>query len=204
MTAWMYRSIKTLAIVLWPLTMAAQPPATQAQPAEIFRPHLERIQQTLPPRFSMRLPSQIRLGGPADDDFIQELTVRVFAASAAPGVTVGLYTCTDITQFCLVGYFSGMSRQSPLAQQLYHQHQRAATPITLSKTIRGYLLEGSKQQPPSNFSSLMWQQDDQYYTVSFAEPERQNMLYMALSMANDSPLISANPIFRDRPESAGR
>jgi len=36
----------------------------------------------------------------------------------------------------------------------------------------------------------MWQQDGMFYTVSFANPERQNMLYMAVYMANEAPFTN--------------
>lgn len=159
-----------------------------AQPANVFARHLDRIRQNLPPRFVMRLPSQVLLNEPADDAFIQTLTVRITTADSPPRLTVGLYSCEDDSQFCRIGTFSAANAQSAQAQQEYQQHIAAAAPIQLTKTIYGYVLMGTAKRPPSAFSSVMWRQDGMFYTVSFANPERQNMLYMAVYMANNDPI----------------
>lgn len=164
-----------------------------ASPAEIFTPYLDRIQRELPAPLVMRLPTEVRLGGPADDEFIQQLTVRVFSSASPPGVTVGLFSCGDGSQFCLIGTFSVASASSPTAQADFRRHVAAANPIQLTKGVRGYLLDGSTKQPPSLFSSVMWSQDGVFHSLSFAEPERQNILYMAVSMANNEPIRSQRP-----------
>lgn len=162
-----------------------------AQPANIFVRHLDRIRQNLPPKFVMRLPSQVLLNEPADDAFIQTLTVRIATADSPPRFTVGLYSCEDDSLFCRIGTFSAASAQSIQAQQEYQQHIAAAAPIQLTKTIHGYVLLGSAKQPPSAFSSIMWLQDGMFYTISFSNPERQNMLYMAVYMANNDPITAS-------------
>ena len=162
-----------------------------AAPANVFTPHLDRIRQNLPPNVIMRLPSRITLSEPADDEFIQTLKVRITTADSPPRITVGLFTCDDDSQFCRIGTFSAASVATVQAQQDYQQHVAAAAPIQLTKAIRGYLLMGTAKQPPSAFSSLMWQQDGMIYTISFANPERQNMLYMAVYMANDAPITAS-------------
>lgn len=166
-----------------------------ASPARVFVQHLDRIRQNLPPNFVMRLPSQVLLSEPADDEFIQNLMVRIATADSPPRLTVGLYSCEDDSQFCRVGTFSAMDANTPQAQQDYQQHVAAVAPIQLTKTIRGYVLMGTAKQPPSAFSSVMWQQDGMFYTVSFANPERQNMLYMAVYMANNEPISASKAAF---------
>lgn len=184
------RCLRQLAIIsLWlSLTNGA---IAIANPASVFVQHLDRIRQNLPPKFVMRLPSQVLLNEPADDAFIQTLTVRLTTADSPPRFTVGLYSCEDDSLFCRIGTFSAANAQSAQAQQEYQQHIAAAAPIQLTKTIHGYVLMGSVKQPPSAFSSVMWLQDGMFYTISFANPERQNMLYMAVYMANNDP-ITAN------------
>lgn len=177
---------------------------TIAQPAEVFIPHLDRIRQTLPPKYSMRLPSAVLLGGPADEDFIKELKVRIFASEVAPGVVVGLYACEDPAQFCLVGTYSVTSARSAIGQRQFADHVAGSMPITLTPTVRGYLLEGERQWPRSTFSSLMWRQDGMMYRIRFAYPERQNMLFMAKSMAESQALVSLNPEFREPPLEGNR
>jgi len=173
-----------------PIILAAIgiPVKASAVPAEIFRPHLNAIGNSVPPGWKMRLPSRILLGGPADEDFISELTVRVFPSTTPAGLTVGLFSCDSGGFPCLVGSFSVASQSSANAQREFIQHQAAAQVITLARGIKGYLLEGQKQSPPNTFSSVMWQQDGMIYTVSFLAEERQNILFMASSMANESPI----------------
>lgn len=159
-----------------------------AAPATVFTPHLERIQRALPPDLAIRLPTKILLGGPADEEFVEQLTVKLFSSTSPPGLTIGLFSCTNGPQPCLVGSFAVDSRTSLVAQQEYKRHVAAAAPIRLADGVRGYLLEGTFRQPPAIFSSVMWEQDGFYYTASFLVDERQNLLNMAASMANN-PLI---------------
>jgi hypothetical protein len=164
-----------------------------ARPAEIFEPYLPQIQQSLPPGHVMRLPSQVRLGSSVVVD-PQELIVRVFPARQPATMTVSLFACETGAYPCLVGSFSSMRANDPTAQQELSRHQAMATSITLKPGIQGFLREGARQAPASNFSSVMWQQDGMIYTVSFLAHERQNILNMALSMANDIPIRRASPL----------
>ncbi|MBD2181534.1 hypothetical protein H6S82_14815 [Planktothrix sp. FACHB-1355] len=159
-----------------------------AIPAEVFTPYLNEIGNSLPPGWVMRLPSRILLGGPADEEFISQLIVRVFPSTTPPGLTVSLFSCTSGGYPCLVGSFSVDSQTSANAQREFRKHLAAAQAVTLARGIQGYLLEGQKQNPPNMFSSVMWQQDGMIYTVSFLTEERQNILFMAYSMANQAPL----------------
>ncbi len=170
--------------------MASGSTIAVAAPADVFVPHLDRIRQNLPPNVVMRLPSQILLSYPADEDFIQTLAVRITTSDSPPHITVGLFSCEDDSPFCRIGTFSAVNTAIAQAQQDYQKHIAAAAPIQLARTIRGYLLMGTAKQPPSEFSSIMWQQDGMFYTVSLANPERQNMLYMAVYMANEAPFTN--------------
>lgn len=183
-------------LLTFPLLFAiiSTPIKASAVPAEIFTPYLKEIVNNLPPGWKMRLPSQILLGGPADEDFINELIVRVFPSTVPASLTVSLFSCDSGPFACLVGSFSVDSQTSPNAKREFEKHLQAAQKITLARGIQGYLLEGQKQNPPNIFSSVMWHQDGMFYTVSFLAEERQNILFMASSMANQSPIgLSAPP-----------
>jgi hypothetical protein len=175
-----------------------------AKPADVFTPHLDRIRQTLPPHFSLRLPSEILLNDLADEDFISELKVRVYASDTLPGIVVALYGCEDVRQFCLVGMISVTQYWSTIARQEYARHQAIAAPVTLAPSIRGYLLAGSAKSPASGFSTVMWHQEDMIYSLTFAEAERQNLLFMAQSMANGERIGSVNPAILEPPLSTKR
>ncbi len=178
-------------LVLVVLALAVGAARVTAKPAGIFDSHLDQIRQDLPPGYAMRLPSQILLGGPADDEFIQRLIVRIFPSSVPPGLNVSLFTCNTGPQPCLVGSFSVDAQNSANALRELKRHEAAATPIRLTQNIQGYLLEGPKQNPSYPFSSVMWQQDSMIYKVSFLADERQNILNMAYSMANETPIRRA-------------
>ena len=159
-----------------------------AQPANVFTPHLDQIQQSLPPNLVMRLPNRVLLSGPADADFIDALIVKVLSSQSPPTMTVSLFTCDSGPQPCLVGSFSVDNKFSTNAQQELKKHQAAAAPIRLREGVRGYFLPGPSQKPPSRFSSVIWEQGNEIYTVSFFSGERQNILNMAYSMANSAPI----------------
>ncbi|MCA1994783.1 MAG: ShlB/FhaC/HecB family hemolysin secretion/activation protein [Coleofasciculus sp. S288] len=135
----------------------------------------------------MRLPSEM-----PPSVFLQDTQrkyrIQVISSPAALGLTLSIFKCEQDFQACLVGSFSVDSRTSASAREALEKHRAAATPITLTPEIQGYLLEGTKQNPPNQFSSVMWEQDGQLYTVRFRTEQRQNILYMAVSMAKDEPI----------------
>lgn len=180
-----WRKLLALPIALATISI---PIKASAVPAEVFAPYLTEIANNVPPGWKMRLPSRIFLNEPADEDFINALIVRVFPSTTPQGLTVSLFSCESGGFPCLVGSFSVDSQASSNAQREFQQHQAAAQKITLANGIQGYLLEGQKQSPPNTFSSVMWQQDGMIYTVSFLAQERQNILFMASSMANEAPI----------------
>ncbi|NES95814.1 MAG: hypothetical protein F6K32_11380 [Desertifilum sp. SIO1I2] len=159
-----------------------------ASPASVFVPHLDRIRQSLPSGWVMRLPSVVLLGEPADDGFIERLYVRVQGSSSPPMVNVSLFSCTSGPYPCLVGSFAVDSQGSFNAQRDLAEHQRLGTAYPLGSGVQGYLLEGFAKQPPSPFSTVIWAQDRAVYTASFLASERDNLLKMAASMAQSAPI----------------
>ncbi len=162
-----------------------------AAPAKVFQPHLQQIQQQLPPGFAIRLPAKILLGGPADDEFINNLVVKISMTSFPEEVTINLLSCGGDWEHCWIGSFAVASWRSSRARQEYYQHQNAATPIQLSHNVRAYVRDNLHQFPSITASSVMWEQNGLLYTAKFASPERQNMLYMALSMVNSDPIYAS-------------
>lgn len=160
-----------------------------ARPAPVFQPHLEQIRQELPPDYIMRLPAEILLGGPGHLH-PNDLIVKVLPTSSPARMTVSLFTCERGPYPCLVGSISAESATSSNAQRELNRHEAMNTPITLANGVIGYFREGSSLTPPSDFSSVMWEQDGMIYTVSFLASERQNILYMARSMATEPPILS--------------
>lgn len=186
----MNRHCLILAIALGVL---GQPINAIASPAPVFLPYLEGLQRQLPPGYELRLPAQILLGGPSlAPEERDRLIVKILPTGSPLRLTISLLTCESSPYPCLVGSFSAESATSITAQQELRRHQALATPITLTPSgVRGYLHDGLHHQPASEFSSLMWQQDSMIYSVRFLATERQNILYMAYSMANEAPIRSS-------------
>lgn len=169
-----------------------------ARPADVFQPYLAQIRQELPPNQAIRLPAEVLLGGPGHLD-PTDLIVRILSSSTPSRLTISLLTCDNGPYPCLVGSFAAESMTSATAQRELRRHQAMKTPITLTNGVEGYLQEGTSLNPPSDFSSVMWQQDGMIYTVSFLAAERQNILYMARSMATEPPLLSLQPATTSSP-----
>lgn len=179
----------TLAIVLGTVGIIGQAIEVSARPAAVFTPHLEQIRLGLAPNDVLRLPSEILLGGPGGLN-PNDLIVKVFPSSAPARITISLFTCESGPFPCLVGSFTAERATSPNAQRELERHRTKNTPITLAQGVRGYFQEGASLHSPSEFSSVMWEQEGMIYTVSFLASERQNILFMARSMATQPPIFS--------------
>jgi hypothetical protein len=134
----------------------------------------------------MRLPSDIPLRGPSDIEESQ-LIVQSFSSQTPQSFTVSLFTCDRSPLPCLLGSFSVERNTTESANRELARHQAKGDRIPLAKNIRGYLIEGPRQNPPYQFSTLMWQQNDMIYTISFPAAERQTIVFMATSMATEQP-----------------
>ncbi|HEY9633042.1 MAG TPA: hypothetical protein V6D14_06535 [Coleofasciculaceae cyanobacterium] len=164
--------------------------AVSARPAPMFMSYIELIQSKLPMGLAMRLPSDIPLSGHSDieDD---KLVVLVFPSETPQSFTVSIFTCERSPQPCLLGSFSVAGKTNPSAKQELERHQAWGDRISLTTNVEGYLIEGPRQNPSYQFSTLTWQQNDMIYTISFPAFERENIILMAVSMAQEQPLYRA-------------
>lgn len=166
-------------------------------PAEVFIPHLQKIQNSLLHDWVMRLPADIPLQ--ATLEFAdKQAYAQVVSTVAPPTLTIHLFTCKEANPSCAIGSIAVEHQASYPAQQAFQHHQAASTPIILSGSIQGYLLEGQDQIPTQPLSSVMWKQDGLFYTAKFAARERRILLQMAHSMANGDPIRSTT-VLADRP-----
>ena len=169
------------------LTIVGSAINVSARPAAVFLPHLERIQSSLPLGLAMRLPTAIPLSGHSDIEESQ-LVVRVFPSETPQRFTVGVFTCDRSSHPCLLGSFSVENETTASATRDLGRHQEKGDRISLGTNIEGYLIEGPRQNPSYQFSTIMWQQNDMIYTISFPAFERENIILMATSMARQDPL----------------
>jgi hypothetical protein len=158
-----------------------------AEPADIFKPVLSQILEQAPAGTQVRLPTQ--WFGTSIPKVVQ-----VFTSRTVPVLTLGLKTCEGGTVPCLVGTLTVAPTAATNAQREYERHRAAFAPITLAPQVTGYFLDGSRQRPAIPFSSVMWQQDNTFYTLAFPNSERQNGLFTAWATANTAPLsVQTNP-----------
>jgi hypothetical protein len=174
------------------LTVLGSAVGVSAQPAAVFVPHMELIESKLPEGLAMRLPTEILLSGHSDIEE-SKLVVRLFPSETPQSFTVGIFTCERGSHPCLLGSFSVDSNMAASAQRDLQRHQAIGDRIPLVDNIDGYLIEGPLQNPPHQFSTIMWQQNNMMYTISFPAFERENIVLMAVSMARGKPVERVNP-----------
>lgn len=176
-----------------PMPTLAQTPGEPEETAvhPLFQPHIATILQSLPPYTQLRLPPQLFLSG--DGAAVETLdpatlTVQVLASRSPAIATINLMTCEQGVYPCLVGSITVEPKHSPNGQRELERHRTEGKPITLGPNLRGYLWDGLEQRPSSGFSSVMWEQDNSVYTLSFPAQGRQNLLFMALYMSRTAPV----------------
>jgi hemolysin activation/secretion protein len=101
---------------------------------------------------------------------------------------VSIFDCKLESQACLIGNFSVSSPTASGSKEEFNQHQNIGSGINLNNQIRGYLINGLKQNPPAQFSSIMWKQDSLIYRIRFRDKNPENILAMANSMAKSVPI----------------
>ena len=175
------------------LTVLGSPVGVLARPADVFIPYLDNIQSNLPPGLVMRLPTAIPLSGHSDIEE-SKLIVRVFPSEIPESFTVGLFICERGSHPCLLGSFSVDRNTSASAKRELERHQVKGDRVFLATGVEGYLIEGPRQNPFSAFSTMMWQQNDMIYTISFPAIERENIVLMGVSMASEQPLYHDVPL----------
>ncbi len=175
------------AIVQGCLIVLNNPSIVLARPASVFTSHLEEIQSNLPVGLAIRLPAELRMGKLLDIDE-SRLILRVFPSETPVSFTVSLFTCSRGSFPCLLGSFSANSKTNVSAKLELQKYKEKGDRITLAPNVEGYLLEGPEQNPAYPFSAVMWEQNNIIYTINFPAIERQNILFMALSMAQEQPL----------------
>ncbi|HEY9608763.1 hypothetical protein [Allocoleopsis sp.] len=161
--------------------------------ADIFTPYLDQIRASLSPGLMMRLPSQ--MGERSNRDVLSSQYIVIASPSTfQSGLTVSLFSCQEQQPSCLVGSFEAAAKTSIEAQREFRKYQSKATPITLVNNIQGYLLDGKKQEKISELSSLMWEQDDQFYTVRIPTQSPKILMNLADSMASSIPFQSTQAL----------
>jgi hemolysin activation/secretion protein len=144
----------------------------------------------LPPLMEMRLPTQILLL--EEDSEKSEYQLEVIATSDSDGLTTSVFTCEATTPDCFLGHFSTISKASASGETAFLQHRERGNSITFGANITAYVLERVEGDAFSPLTSVMWQQDEQYYRVQFPVDARAALLYTAKSMTEGPKIASTN------------
>lgn len=163
-------------------------PINPAIAESIFDPYKETIRSQIPLGLSLRLPEKI-LVSPSKQDSLDNFTVRVFVSQKPTRLTLSLHSCQTGVNPCLLGSFITERHDNANAKRELIRHQNSGLRITLKEGVAGYVIDNVQQQTGNSFATVMWEQDNMIHTLSFPQEERQNMLYMALSMANSLPIF---------------
>jgi hypothetical protein len=184
------KSLLSGAIFLYTLVNCS---ASLAGTADIFLPYVDSIANELPTGLTFRLPSYFEVMQHSDLN-PEQLIIRRFPSDYPLKYNLSVFTCQEGIFTCLLASFSVERADSPEAFNELLRYSRQGDPITLNSDyqgylIRGYFMDGTKQNPSQPFSSIMWQQDYMIYTVSLPALERQSLLYIAFSMAQEAPIL---------------
>lgn len=185
---WPQSSQPSSPTVSTPLNEPSSPSELTRLP-ELFEPLIEPIQSSLPNNMVMRLPTEIQLLSVSSNESFS-YSVELTQPIEFTGLVIELSVCPS-NESCTEGHFSVEEAIGTNRAELIQTYQERGHPITLAPGIQGYLMTKQPDGTPSPTMSVMWEQDELVHTVSFPSQERQNILYMARSMALSSPIIGS-------------
>ncbi len=162
----------------------------QAQPDSLFFPHINEVIRSAPPGFPIRLPEEIKAVGGNDPS---ELNIKVFSSATPTTVNVGLFSCDSGTAPCYAGSISIDRSSAVHAREELQRHKQVGDRLTFRPGLVGYLVDGRKKRASERFTSVMWQQENVIYTLSFPSGDRQAVIDMAGSMAISDPIRVSLP-----------
>lgn len=159
--------------------------SAMAQPDPLFFPHINDVIVSAPPGFPIRLPAEIKPVGGNDPS---ELNIQVFSSATPTTVNVGLFSCDSGTAPCYAGSISIDRSSAVHARAELNRHKQTGDRLTFRPGLVGYLVDGVNKRASERFTSVMWQQENVIYTVSFPAGDRQAVIDMAGSMAINEPI----------------
>ena len=174
--------------VLSLLAIATAIPINPVRAESVFEPYKQTIREQIPIGLSLRLPEQILLSE-AEQKNIDSFTVRVFVSQNPSRLTLSLHSCKTGNEPCLLGSFVTENGSNQTAQTELDRHKNQGARITLRDGVFGYVVDSDRPQAADSFATMMWAQDNMIHTLSFPQTERQNMMYMAVSMAKSDSIF---------------
>ncbi len=187
-----------VSVSLLGIGLFTRPQFTIATPAPIFRPIIRNVQNQLPRRMIMRLPASLDITGVNG-------RIRIYPILEPNSRSCFGRNCFRISlasepdcqaRACGLGYiatFRPSSDYADIVQSLGDERYRVTSSISLREGIRGtYVYADPRGVSSGPFSAVIWNQNGQTFIVSlpFSQQEKQKIINIAISMANEPPIRS--------------
>lgn len=159
---------------------------------DFFSLDIKEIAAGLPFKSAIRLPSQIQIK--QDDSSQDKYSFKTLSSSSEYGVSIQIFkfkpnsNCEQQKDSCLVGRISVTDKNNVDSVKEYSKYQDSAKNINLKNNLSGYLLNDKLQNDNTEFSQLVWQQDNQLYIVSLKPEYSENLVSIANSIIDAKPI----------------
>jgi hypothetical protein len=161
--------------------------------APIFRPIIREIQNQLPRGMVMRLPTSLEL---TNIDGERIAIYPILEPDSTEELRISLVTEPNCqARYCQRGYIAAFQprlNRSEFVESLGADQNRHTARITLKTGIVGtYVHADTGGASSGSFGVVIWEQDGQTFVVSLPLLDKQKILDIATSMANEPPVRSA-------------
>ena len=155
-----------------------------AASVDIFTPYLDKIRDSLPPGLVIRLPSQLILSDNSKA-INSQYHLEISPQNTQSELLINIFSCPEKSQSCFVGSLATRSKNSVNLKQELNNYNITSQSITLANNLQGYLLEKPNSEQAA---SVIWEQDNQFYTVKLSAQERQNLIPIVNSVIQAAPI----------------
>jgi hypothetical protein len=169
-----------------------KPQPAIAEPASIFRPFIRDIQTQLPKGMVMRLPAVI----PKPPSGIPGYRPAIISFNAPEGGSLAIILVTSncpetrLVAVCDTGRIVVERRNSNTNQKLREDQQQGSS-IKLKTGVRGFY-RSYIQPSRGQMNEISWEQDGMIFRVMSRSMSQEQVINVAISMANELPIKSTN------------
>ena len=182
----------TLVCTVLGVCCLTKPQTANAEPAPMFRPILRDIQTQLPRGMVMRLPAVI----PNPLSGIPGYRPAIISSNAPEGGYFAIILVTSncpetrLVAVCDTGRIIVERRNSNTNQRLREDQQQGSS-INLKTGVRGF--SRSYIQPSrGQMNEISWEQDGMIFRVMSRSMSQEQVINVAISMANELPIKAKN------------
>lgn len=182
----------TLVCTVLGVCCLTKPQTANAEPASMFRPILRDIQTQLPRGMVMRLPAVI----PNPPSGIPGYRPAIISSNAPEGGSLAIILVTSncpetrLVAVCDTGRIIVERRNSNTNQRLREDQQQGSS-IKLKTGVRGFY-RSYIQPTRGKMYEISWEQDGMIFRVMSRSMSQEQVINVAISMANELPIKSTN------------